>query len=413
MAGPLQVRGPHEGMLDVIETEHFALKWLSTQDTVPQRVAHLGEVLEAVWDEHVERMDWIQPFGTEAYKMNVYLGFPNTQGVPAIDFPGAYVSTDEDGFPFIVVLPEGIYDWPEDQLADIMAHEFHHTLQSTHPRFLDVEQGFFWWETTASWAVPYVWQDHDRANYAGALAQPHLSINSWELDLEGIGSPRNGKQYDTAAFAYFVSERHGTELIQRSWEEDHGFDDPLSFLDANLPDGLEPEFTDFAIAMATEDHPRAEAWSDEEIPGSNEITTRVDASGTNGWTTVHPSKLPEGWAWNRIDFELNGSAEVFVAFDNQRPRVLEAYLWTDLGGEEQVQPVGEGLFLKMEDGDRARLIVVAMPEDYRFERTYPYAYRFTVVQPITTVPYRANDGLTCSSVGGIGLVGSLDSWLRR
>lgn len=417
-AGDRIVRDAFSPNLNIRETEHFAIKWGTYGTPQTPHLDRLEADLEWVWEHQIERLDWLPPTGSEVYKLNVYLGYDGDEA-PTIDFDGGYVWSDEEGYPYIVISPGslGWYEVPGDDgetVRGLLAHEFFHTLQARDwTRYSDLDTSFFWWEATASWTVPYLFEDPDLARFGGFLVNPHMSLATWSQEWDEPEA--GGRQYETAAFAYWLSETYGTDVVKRSWEQAGDAVSLIEFLDRELPDGAAAAFTDFAIAMATEDHERAEAWSEEAaVIASSEgqddqVAYQVRRAGTDGWVRVDPRRRPRSFSWNRIDWVGGAPGNLVVGFRSANPQ-LRAYAVT-LGETPYAEEIEGAEVFEVDQRDLVRLVVVSTDDEIVPDAQYGYEFNFAFAeQPIPERP--ESDGFACSSSGG-SWMSTAGSWFRR
>ncbi len=405
-AAPIVPRGGTPGELQIrdafatgapfqtFETDHTVVKWGPAVDPTPEQLELLGEDLELAWAHQVDELGWLPPAGSEAFKLNVYIG-NSGGGAPEIDFSGGYVWVDPENFAFITLSPDSLelYDLGIGA-ASLVAHEFNHTLQIRNSAFSEGRHGPFLWEATASWAAEKTLQAPPSPYWGGFLLHPHLALDSHAIFGDDV--EREGRQYDTALFVWYLTDQFvddqglGDAFIRDAWLTASPEDEPLAWLDANLAQGLQPVYTDFALRYALQTHDLAETYE----AGMNELesfgypddrlTELVDAEGTEGWQRPPRDLRPEAWAWNRIRWNAAGPGEVTVSFEpnatgtSDTPASMDAFVVHRADGAAPTawMPVDLDTAIPIETGDSVQLIVVSTAMDAApFER-FGYEYRF-------------------------------------
>ncbi len=239
-----------------------------------------------------------------------------------------------------------------DALRVTLAHEFFHVVQFGYYQGFD---GSWWQEATATWMEDVV---HPGANdYLQYLCD---FLGSPGRALDG-GDPRvDLHAYGSTIFAFFLDQRHGREVVRRSWEE-HGRRRSASLgnLDRALRDfqgeagvsgpeaGLQQAFSEFAVwSWFVGDRHREEFFAEGDLyPSRDELAFPVTAGAavTDSGTVDHlasrylrldPRLLPGGVTlrieqargrWRNV--LLLATPNTFHVRDLREDRVVEVPGW--------------------------------------------------------------------------------------
>jgi len=323
----LQQRDAFDVIDNVYLTEHFAIRWGADDDITLNMVALYGDGLERAWDVHVDGMGYPQPFGTETYYLNAYIG--NTGGgAPTISFDGGYVTIDDDGYPFIV-MSKGLielYDWVPEYPDSTVTHEFMHAIQFTVGRYdYDFDSGWFW-EAHAEWSVQFVLGDDNASSSVGGYALlPYVSL--YHFDYPDSGTLIETHHYGAEVFVTHLSENVADEdLVLQSWITAAPNESPQDAFDRLLIErgsSLDEAFENFAIRNATWDYEQSVEYRSsigsylQFYPGQGDLYAKdLEGAGTD-WTDAKKSVLPWGLAYNHIRLDGLEGGPLEVGFEGE------------------------------------------------------------------------------------------------
>jgi hypothetical protein len=205
------------------------LKWGPSHTlSEPDAARVLGD-FEYAHSAQVEAQTMDDPTGIGGTYFNVYLG--DTGGaVPSAMGNAGYYTTDDFGYPMIVISKDLVSDAPYTR--SVIAHEFFHAVQHASEAFYDWETGGWYWEASATWAageiVPESWA---YAAFLGFYAmQPQMGLYHHSIDAH-MGAPPDLHQYGAFIFPQFISEHlENPEAIWGSWRDGAEYDDPVQVL---------------------------------------------------------------------------------------------------------------------------------------------------------------------------------------
>ncbi len=397
----LDLRDPFDAGPNLVTTEHFAIRWGGEVSFPLSTVEAVEQALEEIWIAEIEQMGWPQPLGTDRYRLNVYFG--STGGnTPEISFTGAYVTSDEEGYPYIVVSPNllAAYAFGDtESVPGVLAHEFMHTIQSSVDSFVYLGRAGWLWEASAEWAVQRVYPDNGIIGSAvGAYTLlPHVSVDHFDYPDEGtlIESHHYGAEI---FLAYLTELARDDAFLKETWLTSGPTDIPLDrFAEQLAEDGgsLEEAFLDFATRNVTFDDyaygseyaATTELYGDFFSSEDRRWAARVSRDGTDGYDAVRDKNLPWAWGYNHVLMlnPVGGELAVGVEADDLgssgSPSTLGAALVVVRDDEVEVMPVlWEGSSNEISytsDGDELYLVLVvaATPEAFEPEETFGYSFR--------------------------------------
>jgi hypothetical protein len=396
------------------ESAHFTLWWGDDRD-VPQFVVDgLLDDLEDSWAAQVDELGWAPPVGTDAFKVNAYIGNSYPEG-PTIDFTGGYVTLDDDGVPYVVFAISAVdsIGWNPGPVHRLVQHEFNHLVQLGEPDLYSTRRGQFYFEATANWVSAEVTGDvEEYADWGGYLLQPHFSVHAFG-NLFDDEDRRSGRQYLTALYVQYLADRYGPELIRRSWDEAPGASDPLDWIDAAIDDDLEDVFVDFAVGHATGDHPLASTYAQGASAAAQRgapiesILAWIPPEGGEG--RAMGRQRPEGTSWSRVVFPADQDAVVTFTFqpDDEgtrgTPARFRSVAVVERAGTFERVPFDEEVVLDVRTGDMVHFVHVAVPVGYQDEERFGFDYTLDVA------PERAG----CGCASGSSWFAPSISFLRR
>jgi hypothetical protein len=413
-----------------LESDHFVLRWgPDTSSTEADRQLTL-DGLEQVWTTEIDDLGFPAPLGTESYRLNVYLG--ETGGnTPPIDFSGAYVTTDQEGFPIMVISP-GLMDglrYDPLSVPAVTAHEFMHMIQITIGAYSYEGDAAWYWEATANWIIQHVYPDWSGIGYGvGSYALlPHVALD--HFDYPDAGTLIEGHHYGAEVFVSYLDTYHGgLPFVRATWLEATPNALPVEVFDTMLERGLDDAFADFSVRNATWDYPHGRAYAasadmmaryypDEDA----RVAGWVPTAGTGGWQRPTRAFRPEALGYNLVVLDEPYKGTLDVAFDGNvegdfgSPSSFWAHVVVEdkNGGVEVVPLLAGGTDGSAEIhtvlGDRVQLVVAATPEWSGYGEAFGYAYSFTWLdaevpaEPPAPSEEAIDAGCGCSSgSGGVG-----------
>jgi hypothetical protein len=306
-------------------SENFVLKWGGDSPPATDEIDQIMEALETSWQHELNVMNHAHPYGTDDYLFNVYVG--DSGGcTPSAYGMGGYYTTDEEGWPFIV-LSQGVFDNPDFGQTTV-AHEFYHAVQHAEGAFISGEDVQWWWEATAMWVEGQVYpatEDYYVFLYGYAF-EPHHQLNAYQYP--GAWVLEEYHQYGAAIWPRYITEFVSTwETIRDTWTDGDEYDDPVDLVAEMLDEDIEEVFADFAAHNATWDYLHGENIasyldyiSETQSHGSRDrrITDYVSSSGTGErWSVPPVDTLPQRFGYNTIRMNRPEKGEVIVRFEGE------------------------------------------------------------------------------------------------
>lgn len=228
------------------ESEHLILRWDGPLE--PSAAEVMLASGEESWQSLVVELGMPAPYGSEAFKLNIYLGDSGSNAPRALG--EAYATVDGEGYPMVVLSPEAVADWERGQV--VLAHEFFHTLQdnSAAPfEYSESSPGAWLFEATAVWSEAQVYPENpDTARWLyGWSLRPGDAVDAFAFPSSG--SLEEYRQYGAFVWVRYLSNQEGEALIPALWGQDS--EQPRVALDARLD--LEAAWHAFALAGASWD----------------------------------------------------------------------------------------------------------------------------------------------------------------
>ena len=235
-------------------SEHLILRWDGPLD--PSAAEVMLASGEESWQSLVVDLGMPAPYGSDAFKLNIYLGDSGGNAPRALG--EAYATVDGEGYPMVVLSPEAVADWERGQV--VLAHEFFHTLQdnSQAPFEYSAESPGAWlFEATAVWAEAQVYPENpDTARWLyGWSLRPQDAVDGFVFP--SAGSLEEYRQYGAFVWIRYLSDQEGEALIPALWGQ--SLDAPTQALDARLD--LEAAWHDFARRGASWDFPEGARYA--------------------------------------------------------------------------------------------------------------------------------------------------------
>jgi len=206
-------------------------------DGVPVYVTTCAGILQNVWQNEIDNMDYppppadgFYPAGeTDAYDVyfrslgQSYLGLAHTDSAFVDPTSGMPVATS------VFILDNdyrGIPGYEDEQWVEVMsvtaAHEFFHAIQFgiDYNEFWESYESNYtimWWhEMCATWMEDIVYDEIN--DYLGYLSFFFNNPN-WALTTQERSGPKSFYMYAACLWPRFLSERFGNDIIRKIWEQ--------------------------------------------------------------------------------------------------------------------------------------------------------------------------------------------------
>ncbi len=402
---PSALKGTRDAMAGVCVgqeiSDNFVLKWGLDAPPADDEVFLIMESLEASWSHQLDIMGHTAPYGTDDYLFNVYVGdsggcTPSAFGV------GGYYTTDDDGWP-IIVLSQGVFD-NLDFGQTTVAHEFYHAVQHAEGAYTSGRSVQWWWEATAMWVEGQVYpgtEDYYSFLYGYAF-EPHRQLNAY-TGLTSAGLLEEYHQYGAAIWPRYLTE-HVTSwtTIRDSWLLGSPDQDPMDFLADALAEeaghDLEDVFGDFAAHNATWDYfhgdnigPYLDYVADSTRHGDRDrrVAEVVSSSGTgSAWRSPPTETLPERFGYNILRMFSPPEGEITLRFNGDAAGSdgsaatwsVRAVIETDSRVSYLDLPVtaGEGEVTVDASGteENIYMVITVSSPAWNEGETFDYAYQF-------------------------------------
>ena len=205
--GTLSVRDSYRDSYDdIVETEHFAIKWGQMRGYTRQDLEALGASLEFAWTVEVDRFQLAGPPGTNTHKLNVYIGGSASDLPPDLG-AGGYFWYDDDGHAMLVIGEDYISD--REYAASVAAHELFHGVQATAAVWDFAEHDAWFLEASAVFMQHRVYPEgvHHAKLFPGFAFLPQLPLNSF--DYPGSGVTEEFHHYGAYVWVEHLWEHYG------------------------------------------------------------------------------------------------------------------------------------------------------------------------------------------------------------
>jgi hypothetical protein len=243
---------------NVRTSDHFALRWGNFNGLSNAEADQLLEHFELAWRVQVDEMGHTPPYGTAAFRFNVYVG-DTGDGAPGSFGAGGYQTTDIEGWPMVVVARSSFYD--AGYLQQTAVHEFYHAIQSETRRFPYDGISAWYWEATAEWAAIEAVPDNPSNGVfvAGYVWRPEVGVAAFDYPDEGTLEEYH--QYGAFLFPHDLSSAVGREVVTETWKDTTDEADPLEVMRSLLADrgeDLDDLLLDHVARTVLLDHPLAD-----------------------------------------------------------------------------------------------------------------------------------------------------------
>jgi hypothetical protein len=393
------------GALNSYSSEHFVLRW-GTSETVPEeQVEVMLESLETAWQVQVVEMAHPTPQGAESYRFNVYVANTGVEGPwgPLGDYGAAgwFYPDDGEGYPFMVLALETMADLDAGGLTG--AHELYHAIQYASGRYRE-EAGAWLWESTATWVEAEVFPEstaYARFLYGYALL-PHLPIDYYAPFKTGALDEYHS--YGAFLFPRMLSEHvDDWSLIRDVWvDPEVESEDPLDAIALGLEARgrtLSEVFREFGWRSVAWDYEDGEAYAANimDIPiefesKNHRFTEEHTARGTLGWDRVPSDLLPGPMGTNLLRLEAPAGDVLYARVQTEEDDWISADLVLESDGMVSIEPLlRSGNLLELDwpiDGseERATLVVSATDRTRDIDSRSSYFYQLTTDFPDAGLP---------------------------
>lgn len=234
--GVVAAAGPEKGTRDMYaapyeqQSDNFVLRWGQNESFTDEERSGLLNAMELAWQVEIEEMGHPAPYGSDAFKFNVYIGGTGGGLPPDISGVAGYYKTDGDGWPMIVMAPVAVRDLLVAEATAV--HEMYHAIQDSLDRYTYQDLSAWYWEATAEWVTMQVLPGN---TFSGQFAFGYLMLPDLPVNFFGDreeDSLEKYHQYGAFLFPHFLTDRLGSGLVRDSWLSPEGGDDPLETLRA-------------------------------------------------------------------------------------------------------------------------------------------------------------------------------------
>ncbi len=389
-------------------SDNFVIRWGNRAFVGIDDLDRLLQSFELAWEVQVNQMGHTQPYGTQAYRFNVYIG-DSGDGAPPGYGTGGYYTVDPEGWPMVVISAATLADASFTEHASI--HEFYHAIQGATERFVYAGSTAWYTEATAEWAAI----ETDPENpvngpfiYAYGLF-PDLPLNFF--DYPDSGAIEEAYQYGAFVFPTHAAELAGWEVIRDTWTDTGPNPDPLEVLREKLADrgfDLDDVFVDHVARNATWDYEGGNLYASAidsygEWFGIDPVLAIHSSDGTGGPREVK-GRAPRRYGYNAIELRkpYDGTLDVRVQGEAEGTKGSPARFGArvvveHLDGAVEYHPVafdeanlGTAQLEVVED-DLVWLMVGAwtpeLVEDRWEDERFQYEYELLVTPPVAPDPY--------------------------
>ncbi len=301
----------------------FVVRWGNSGGVSTASVDALLASFQVAWEKQIEEMEHPQPYGSDAYRFNVYLG-DTGNGTPSGYGSGGYYWVDDDGWPMIVVSAATLAD-PEFT-EHTAAHEFYHAIQGATERYAYEGISAWYWEATAEWAsLQTIPENTSNGTFVyGYLLLTELPVNFF--DYPDMGQLQEYHQYGAFLFPHDLTAQVGWELVRDSWTDRGTEPDPMEVLRSELADrgeDLDELWLDHLGHVPVMDVPQGDLFqSHMDIYGSwfgDEAMLQDTVSGDGGEGASRGDRAPMryGAVMLRLKKPTPGDLTVTVTGDRQ------------------------------------------------------------------------------------------------
>lgn len=320
-------------------SDRLVIKWGDAVDLHADGVSAIAGALETSWTLFVDERGMAPPLGSDAWLLNVYVG---NSGAPAPSISEGllgYFSTDDLGAPLIVMQPSVFSRWSPK--VDTATHELFHALQNAE--YGATGTAWRWYsEATATWAEEELW---DPTSAAGRV--PSYGTTPW-LPIDHTDRDHPDWNVATRAYGAFLFPRFLTERL----------DDPLLVQDA-LPrfgtaldafdevlaergEDMARLFGEFAVANATWDYERQEAYRDAANSSwspDGYVVARASSLGRTGWREPPLERRPQAWSWDLVRVDSPEDGVLHARFRSLAPCDVASWVHVVTEGPDGVASV--------------------------------------------------------------------------
>lgn len=254
VGGPRGERDPF-GVPNVLTSDHFAVRWGDFGAISPADAERLLDHFELAWDVQVDRMGHTPPYGTDAFRFNVYVGDTGS-GAPSSYGAGGYQTYDPEGWPMVVVARDSF--WDPAFLQHTAVHEFYHAIQSETGRFPYDGISAWYWEATAEWAAIEAVPDNPSNGVfvPGYVWLPEIGVPAFDYPDEG--TLEEFHQYGAFLFPVDLSRALGPGVVTDTWKDPTPEPDPMEVMRraaAAAGEDLDALWIDHVARTVLLDHP--------------------------------------------------------------------------------------------------------------------------------------------------------------
>ncbi|MBK9071031.1 MAG: hypothetical protein IPL79_08530 [Myxococcales bacterium] len=377
------------------------MRWQAAPVTETQAQFVLDE-LERSWAIYTEEFGHSAPYGSDTYRMNVYIS--NATDTPAIedDNPGGYAASDDEGYPYFV-MNIAAFDSGNDWVRGIIAHELYHDFQISLGGFEEAHSWWFW-EASADWATQEVFPDDPLSYFfVGVYALTEDLPIFYMGDPWGDDALAGNHQYGASVFLkYLTDTKRDRQIVIDTWEQGKIDDDALRVVlgqvaaRADEASDLYGEFAAHTVHWDMVNGPTIASTVQEweaAYPDRLRADASIDAQGT-GWASVRAGSEVRAFGHNLIELARPSDGELVIALRMQEaPLAVEwrPTLVRMIGGQPTYTevPIIDGMghinaYLGPDEA-QAWLVVAAIADTRDAEATFGYEFRVGEPPPESSV----------------------------
>jgi hypothetical protein len=403
-AEPKQEREGYGAGHQVRSSANFSVRWRDAMVSDAKAQLLLDE-LEKAWTLYVDTFKHRAPFGTDQYKLNVYLS-AGANDDPAIDFAGGYATADSAGYPHVVMSSELLAD--DNGLLGVAAHELYHDFQISLGGFQG-EESYWYWEATAEWAAQEMRpNDTTMFVFVGAYALTEELPIFYYGDPFGTDQIAGVHQYGASVMPKYFTDTRDRMLVPRTWEQGKPGDDAFDAFMALVanPAEVADTFATFAahtaywdVPTAAQVKPAVDGYANH-YPQRPRTDAKVPAEGAD-WQRVPDERMPRAFGYNTIELARPGNGILQIDIEAEQPDSHRAVLVRETPNGFIYTPVpftgaAGALTAPLDPTDvSAQLVVAAIANTRSMTDTFPYRFRVAPYEPPPDEPTPDEDGGGC------------------
>jgi hypothetical protein len=374
-------------------SDNFALHWGNDAIVDDTLIYEILESFELTWDYQINELGFHEPYGSERYYFNVYLGDSGDGAPPDYEVSGYYF-TDDENMPMVVLGEYVVNNFASAKTT--IPHEFFHAVQHATESYTYSDADGWYWEATAVWIENEVYPLEEEYSIFlfGFAFLPHYALEFF--DYFDSGALQEYYQYGAFVFPKFLTEFYvDSQFIRDSWMEATELS-PLQWIQQNLEeDGedFEQIMSDFAAKNVHWDYPDRDwyelyldYYTDIFPEGDNRITQGIHSAGTADWEEVDSHLKPSKYGYNHLQLTSPTMEDAYFYFDGNTVGDFfsdvewQVQLVVRRGESIWYYPIilndgsGEGVLTELAETDIITISVLAASEEASVEEVFTYRY---------------------------------------